>query len=141
MEKLNNWFLRPIEDGIQVLPGKVNENLFAWMSKHGVPRGKGTIVEWSGTAHHSIEFDYAGCENEISDALRSSPIVTSPRITVFCFMSNPLMSLTSRDFADHWHAFWAASAYMELLAISDDGKHIVEMTEHPLLLHSNFRIR
>ncbi|MBK8497974.1 MAG: hypothetical protein IPL52_03945 [Flavobacteriales bacterium] len=140
MDKRNNWFLSPFADRIGVIPGKVDAELFALMSKHGVPQGRESIVDWERIEHHTFEFDFVGSEQPINEALNASRIITSPRMIVFCSMNNPLIELAGSDFCKHWHDLWAASGYMELFAISKDGKLIIEMTEHPLLFHSNFPI-
>ena len=142
--RITNGFLLPIQDRIEIIPGDPTERLRKWASENAVQLGLeafGTAIDWSSLSHYEMDFDYEGSEHDIGALLRGSDLRTCGRLVVLTSHAEPLLLVTMEVFVEYWYSFWAASGYLQLIVLSENGRCFMEFEDNSFVLYSNFKIR
>ena len=99
-----------------------------------------TAIAWNSLPHYEVYFGGEESEDEIRALLSVSDLLNCGRLVVLT-SGEPVMLTKTEVFVENWYSFWAASGYMQLIVLSEDGRYFMEFEDISFVLYSNFKIR
>ena len=141
-----NWVLQENRNHIKMLSDdypryfhKMLSNFGFQLNRHpGVKR----VLDWDQIEQKScFFFDFEHCEKNIAERLSKALTHQECSFIVELGYDNPIVEVSKECFVEKWHDFAAANGWTGYVAISSDGKVVIEFTDdHEYLLLSNIEI-
>lgn len=144
--KLNNFYLKNHLDKIEILsfdyPEFFNQKLKTLEIKLNSNKNINSVINWNEiNGSYSFYFDYDGCEVEIRKWLEKSELATCKHLIIELGYDLPILKVDCKAFINNWYDFYAASGYIGITVICEDGLNYMEFTDENKLLYSNFKIK
>lgn len=134
-----NWFWKNFPAKAEIASTQFPDFLAQKLTLAKIPFTDNHSIIWSQISHFEYDYDNAKIEDIILDGLLHSSIMDCEALFIDYGYNGPILKVPTSFFVTHWKEI-VRSAFYETCVISTDMKYVMEFSQNPYKLYSNFSL-